>query len=65
MGNKNKNLKDKILIESIEVLSTDMPRNTNWHSFAARKRAAELIVNLIFKNYEIEKELIKREGKNI
>ena len=63
MESKNKNLKEEMLKKSIDLLSKCMPRNTNWYSLAARKRAAELIIGMVFENYGINKKNNRKKNK--
>ena len=51
---KKDKIREKMLIKAVELLSSGMPRNTNWHSAAARKRAAEIIVDMIWKDFEVK-----------
>ena len=50
------------LVEKVELyFSTKMARNTNWHSAAARRIAAELAVSAIAEEYEkVEKRKRKK-----
>ncbi len=41
--------------KSVELLNSKMPRNTNWHSLAARMRAAQLIIEMILEDFDVKK----------
>ena len=55
MERKKNSIKEEILEKAIDILSSNMPRNTNWHSYAARKIAAQLVIEMIFVDYKIKK----------
>lgn len=55
MKKENSELKKQIMQRATDLLSSMMPRNTNWHSFAAREKAAEIVVEMILSEYKVKK----------
>tara|TARA_B100000131_G_C17900861_1_gene526366 strand:+ start:533 stop:706 length:174 start_codon:yes stop_codon:yes gene_type:complete len=55
MKKENNELKKQIMQRATDLLSSMMPRNTNWHSFAAREKAAEIVVEMILSEYKVKK----------
>ena len=53
MKKENSDLKKEIIQRAADLLSSMMPRNTNWHSFTAREKAAEIVVEMMMKDYKI------------
>jgi hypothetical protein len=56
----NKRLRKLAVKKAQYVLDTQMPKNTNYYSFAARQQIAEIIINMIFKDFSIESKLKER-----
>ena len=52
---KKSSIKDSMIEKSVELLNSKMPRNTNWHSLAARMRAAQLIIEMILEDFDVKK----------
>ena len=63
MSRNKPNLKKQILQKAMTLLDTKMPKNTNWQSFAARKRAASLIVDMVFQKCRVDKKRLKYSYK--
>lgn len=55
MKKQNSDLKIYLTQKAAELLSSMMPRNTNWHSFTAREKAAEIVVEMILNEYRVKK----------
>ena len=54
MERKKNSIKEEILEKAVDILSSNMPRNTNWHSHAARKIAAQLVIEMILSDYKLK-----------
>jgi len=51
----SKKLKKRAVKKARELMDTQMPRNTNFTSSAARQRIAEIITNMIFNEFCVDK----------
>ena len=47
-------LREKALKRAKTLMDTQMPRNTNFTSNAARQRISELIIEMIFKEFAVK-----------
>ncbi len=47
-------LREKALRKAKTLMDTQMPRNTNFTSNAARQRISEIIIEMIFKEFAVE-----------
>ncbi len=47
-------LREKALRKAKTLMDTQMPRNTNFTSNAARERISEIIIEMIFKEFAVE-----------
>ena len=47
-------LREKALKKAKTLMDTQMPRNTNFTSNAARQRISEIIIEMIFKEFAVE-----------
>ena len=55
MKKQKNDFKNQMIQRATELLSSMLPRNTNWHSFAAREKAAEIVVEMILSEYDVKK----------
>lgn len=47
-------LREKALQKAKTLMDTQMPRNTNFTSNAARQKISEIIIEMIFKEFAVE-----------
>ena len=47
-------LREKALQKAKTLMDTQMPRNTNFTSNAARQRISEIIIEMIFREFAVE-----------
>ena len=52
---KGDDIKSAMIEKSVNLLSTKMPRNTNWYSLTARQIAAQLIIEMVLKEFDVKK----------
>jgi PBP1b-binding outer membrane lipoprotein LpoB len=62
----NRKLRLKAVQKAKELMDNSMPRNTNFTSSAARQRISEIIIDMIFSEFEVEEKstgILKRLKK--
>ena len=52
---KSSRLKTRATKKAKELMDSQMPRNTNFTSNAARQRIAEIIIDMVFEEFYVDK----------